>query len=236
MSKYLIADFVTEYTAKYDNLKELSKPFEYEGERSADIKLNISEEYLKNLLSRMVEGTTKGKAENFAYSSAFNKAIIRYGAMLLHSSAIMYGGKAYMFSALSGIGKSTHTRLWKQAFGDDVTFINDDKPVLRLNDSGCIVYGTPFDGGSGVANNISAQLGGIIFLERGEENSIQRLDSTSEILKRLYFSTAHFVSKATAESMVSNFEKLVSCADFYLLSCNMDISAAYVARDYLMQN
>ncbi len=234
MSKYLIADFVTEFAPKYDNFKILSEPFRYYGARPADITLNVSEKYLENLNSRTIDDI--GTLENFAYSCRFNKAIIKKNAMLIHSSAIIYQGRAYLFSAASGVGKSTHTRLWKQAFGDDVTYINDDKPVVRIKDGKCIVYGTPFDGGSGVTNNISAPLGGIIFLERGEENSIIKLKSSSDILKQLYFSTAHCVNRATADLMLDNFEALIHLADFYFFRCNMDICSAYVARDYLLNN
>lgn len=230
MPKYLIADFVVEFTPKYDVLKNLSEPFLYNGERAADFLINVSEKRISELLSRMADGTSISQTENFAYADAFNKAIIPYNAMLIHSSAIKYRGGAYLFSARSGVGKSTHTRLWKQAFGDDVTFINDDKPVVRIRNCMCTAYGTPFDGGSGIANNLSAPLKAIVFLKRGDENSIRKA-TVPEILRELYFSTVRFVDSATTNSMLSNFEKLIGVTDFYILTCNMDISAAYVARD-----
>ena len=180
-------------------------------------------------------GTTIGAAEEFAYAGIFCKSIIKYNAMLIHSSAIEYKGKAYLFSADSGVGKSTHTSLWRKAFGNDVKMINDDKPVVRIFDGKAVAYGTPFDGGSGIANNISAPLGAVVFIERGESNSIRKAE-TPEIIKRLYFSTAHFVSRATADKMLTNFEKLISCTDFYILTCNMDISAAYTARNEIVKN
>jgi hypothetical protein len=235
MPRYLIADFITEFNPKYDNLKSLAKPFEYSGSRPTDIKLNITDEHLADLLSRMTEGSTLAGAEEFAYACDFNKKIIKHNAMLIHSSAIIYKGNTYLFAAPSGIGKSTHTRLWKQAFGDDVTFINDDKPVVKINDGKCMVYGTPFDGGSGIANNISAPLKAIIYVERDKDNSIEKLSSSVQILRRLYFSTVHSVDEQTAYYMLNNFERLINSTDFYLLKCNMDISAAYLARDGLIK-
>lgn len=234
MPKYLIADFVVEYEPKYDNLTELSKPFLYSGDRAADICMNKTAEQIENLRSRMVAGSALGAAEELAYASEFNRRIISHSAMLIHSSAILVGGKAYLFSANSGVGKSTHTRLWKQLYGDEVEYINDDKPVVRIENGIATAYGTPFDGGSGIANNISAPLGGIIFLERGEENSISRITSTSQILQRLYFSTAHFVSKNTADSMLNNFEELIGNTVFYKLICNMEPEAARIAHDFLI--
>ena len=232
--KYLIADLVTEMEPKYDHFRNLAKPFEYCGDRNTDISLSVSDEHINSLIKRMVPSTTIGAAEEFAYAGKFCKSIIKYNAMLIHSSAIEYKGKAYLFSADSGVGKSTHTALWRKAFGNEVKMINDDKPVVRMIDGKAIVYGTPFDGGSGIANNISVPLGAVVFIERGENNSIRKAQ-TPEIIKKLYFSTAHFVSRETADKMLTNFENLISCTDFYILTCNMDISAANIARDAIVK-
>lgn len=235
MPKYKIADFIVEYNPKYDNLNELSKPFIYNGDEQALITISRTDKYIENLLARMEKGTTIAQTEEFAYASCFNKAVIPYGAMLIHSSAILVKGKAYLFSAKSGIGKSTHTRLWKQLYGDEVTYINDDKPVVRIENGFATAYGTPFDGGSGIANNISAPLGGIIFLERGEKNKIFQIESTSQILQNLYFSTLHMLNKDMAFSMIDNFEQLINTTKFYKMSCNMKPEAARVAHDFLIK-
>ncbi|MCH5297220.1 MAG: hypothetical protein J1E85_06075 [Ruminococcus sp.] len=235
MPKYKIAGFIVEYTPKYDNLTKLSKPFLYYGDKETDITLFKSDEYIANLHSNMVKSDTIGQAEELAYATEFNRRIISHRAMLVHSSGIIVDGKAYLFSANSGVGKSTHTRLWKQVYGDDITYINDDKPVVRIENGSVIVYGTPFDGGSGIANNLSAPLGGIVFIERGEENLIFQMTSTSEILQRLYFSTARFVDKETANSMLDNFGELINSTVFYKLICNMELDAARVAHDFLIK-
>lgn len=153
---------------------------------------------------------------------------INYGTMLIHSSALIYDGGAYLFSADSRVGKSTHTRLWLKAFGDKVHIMNDDKPVVKLLDNQAVAYGTPFDGGSGIALNEAYPLKAVIFIERGEENYV-RIPETKEIIQKLYFQTAHMVGAKTADNMLKNFEKLLSLTKFYVLTCNMEISAAYTA-------
>ena len=102
--KYLIADLVTEFTIKYEEFKQLAKPFEYHGDRETDIKLSVSEEEVNSFLKKAVEGTTLPAAENFLYSGRFNRAAIKYGTMLVHSSALIYDGGAYLFSGDSGVG------------------------------------------------------------------------------------------------------------------------------------
>lgn len=235
MPKYKIADFIVQFNPKYDYLKEFSKPFIYYGEEQPVITISRTDKYIENLLARMVKGSDIEQAEGLAYATAFNKAVIPFGAMLVHSSAIIVNGKAYLFSAKSGVGKSTHTRLWKQLYGDEVIYINDDKPVVRIERGTAVAYGTPFDGGSGIANNISAPLGGIIFLERGEENSITQITETKEILQKLYFSTIHLLNCEMANSMLINFDELIKSTVFYKLICNMEPDAAKVAHDFLIK-
>lgn len=130
--RYLIAGLVTEYTPLSRELRSFMAEFAYDGDRETDITLSYSRENVETLLKKMVDGTTFAQAESFGVSGIFNRAIIKYRAMLVHSSAIVCGSKAYLFSADSGVGKSTHTRLWLQAFGGEVHIMNDDKPVLRI--------------------------------------------------------------------------------------------------------
>lgn len=230
----LIADLVTELNPKYETTKELAAPFIYDGERPTDIVLRASEEHIGDLMKRAAEGVTVGMMENFVLCTDFNRKAIPYGVMLIHSSAIVYNGGAYLFSANSGVGKSTHTRLWLEAFGDKVHIMNDDKPVVRILGEKAVCCGTPFDGGSGIALNESYPLRAVIFVERGEENSV-RVSTPKEVIQKLYFQTAHMVKQETAVKMLGNFEKLLALTDFYVLTCNTDISAAYIAFDNIIK-
>lgn len=227
--RYLIADLVTEYTPLSEKFKAFLEPFSYDGDRATDITLRYTREDAESLLKKMVNETTFSQAESFGVSGIFNRSIIRHRAMLVHSSALICGGKAYLFSADSGVGKSTHTRLWLEAFGDEVHIMNDDKPVIRIYDDRILACGTPFDGGSGIALNETYPLGAIIFVERGEENSV-RVPSDKEVIQKLYFQTARMVGPKTAQEMLINFDLLIGKAKFYILACNMDISAAHTAR------
>ena len=232
--KYKIADLIVEMTPVYDESIRLAEPFIYNGDRETDIKLKISYDYVDETAAKPNCLSTKPQLENFAFSNVFNRAAIKYGVMLVHSSALICDGGAYLFSADSGVGKSTHTKLWLKAFGEKVHIMNDDKPVVRLYDNHAQAYGTPFDGGSGIALNESYLLKAIIFVERGEENSV-RIPDSREIIQNLYFQTARMVDRKTAEKMLLNIEKLLSLTSFYVLTCNMDISAAKVAFDSIVK-
>ena len=66
----------------------------------------------------------------------------RYDAFFFHCSAISVDNQAVMFTAKSGTGKSTHRNLWLKNFGNRVTVINDDKPIIRKVNGIFYVYGT----------------------------------------------------------------------------------------------
>ncbi|MBR3610570.1 MAG: hypothetical protein IKL57_03775 [Oscillospiraceae bacterium] len=116
--------------------------------------------------------------------------MIEFGGFYLHSSAIELDGKAYLFSGPSGMGKSTHTRLWQSIFGEKACVFNDDKPALRRIDGRWYAYGTPWCGKDGINQNKKVPLAGICFLKRGEENKIRRLDP-KEALPLLMSQTIH---------------------------------------------
>lgn len=233
--KVKIADIITELNPKYVDTIELIKPFLYDGKSVAEFQLTVADDYIEALFQRANGKSTRAQLENFAFSNAFNRKVIAYDAMLVHSSALVYNNGAYLFSGNSGVGKTTHTKLWLKAFGDKVHIMNDDKPVVRLYNDHAMAFGTPFDGGSGIALNESFPLKAIIFVERGEENSV-RIPESKEIIQKLYFQTARMVNRETAEKMLLNFEKLLTLSKFYVLTCNMDISAAYVAFDGIINS
>lgn len=235
MPKYLIAVFIVEIEPKFDYLKKLCEPFLYEGERSADFSAIPSDSYLNSLLSRMVEGSTIDEAEEFATASIFNRKIIHRGAMLVHSSALVFDGKAYLFSADSGVGKSTHTKMWLKRFGSKAHILNDDKPVVKIKNEVPLCCGTPFDGGSGIANNETVPVGAIIFIERSDDNFVT-IPDTNEIVQRLYKSTVKFVNKSDGMSLLSNLDNLIRHTKFYVLHCNTDECAVDVAYNNIIKN
>lgn len=109
-------------------------------------------------------------------------ALLKNNCCIFHAVAFTYKGKAWLFTAPSGTGKSTQYHNWKECFGNDVKIINGDKPVLRLNDDRSIdVYPSPWRGKERYGSHISAPLGGIVYLEQGTENRICKMHSSESI-------------------------------------------------------
>ena len=148
--------------------------------------------------------------------------------LLVHGSAVAVDGQGYLFTANCGTGKSTHTRYWREVFGERAVMVNDDKPFLRLTPQGVTLYGTPWSGKHGLHTNITLPLKGICILERGPENRIEKI-SPEEALPMLL----HQIQPPLAEEKAEAFSRLVSrLADItplWRMECTKDPRAATIA-------
>lgn len=164
------------------------------------------------------------------YGGYFYRNLIKFNGMMLHASAVVVDGKAYLFSAHSGTGKSTHTSLWLKLFGERAYIINDDKPAIRFCDGKFYVYGTPFSGKHDISRNTRAPLGGICFLKRAEENSICEMDK-NEVIFNMIEQTVRRISLKDMDRMLTTLDGLLNEVKVYNLKCNMDDSAAILSYE-----
>ena len=151
-----------------------------------------------------------------------------YDTFLFHGSAVAVDGWGYLFAAKSGTGKSTHARLWQQLLGDRFTYVNDDKPLVRITDQAAVVYGTPYDGKHHLSSNIAVPLRALCLLQRGAENSIRPI-SAREAFPRLMQQVYCPKDREAFARTMELLQGLTRRVRFYELSCNMDIEAAQVA-------
>lgn len=166
--------------------------------------------------------------ENSAIHDMLADAVAREGVILMHGSALSMDGEAYIFTAPSGTGKSTHTRLWREAFGERCFMINDDKPMLRLAGGRFRVYGTPWNGKHGLGRNCSAPLRAIVSLTRDTHNHIEPLSKAEafQVLMRQVYSPGTVFKMQTLLELET---ALINSTDFFVLGCNMEAEAAIIA-------
>jgi serine kinase of HPr protein (carbohydrate metabolism regulator) len=154
--------------------------------------------------------------------------LLAFDTLLFHGSAISVDGEAYLFTAASGTGKSTHTTLWRQTFGDRAVMVNDDKPLLRMVDGKVYVCGTPWNGKHNLGTKITVPLKGLCILERAKQNSIQPITLT-EVLPLLMQQSFRPRNPASVHRVLELLNKLSESTGLYRLGCNMDPEAATVA-------
>ena len=168
--------------------------------------------------------------ERAAIQRKFAEYLLNQGTLLLHGSTIAVDGKAYLFTARSGTGKSTHTRFWMETFGNRAVMINDDKPFLQVTGSGVIAHGSPWSGKHGLDTNTAVPLAGICLLERGAENII-RTASPEEMLPMLLHESAKPQDPAQMDTYYIIVETLAKTVPLWQMYCNRNPEAAIVAHE-----
>lgn len=182
----------------------------------------------QGLLRRGDPSASEAFVENNAIHALLAEALTAHNVLLMHGSALCMDGEGYLFTARSGTGKSTHARLWREAFGARVWMLNDDKPLVRVENGRATVYGSPWDGKHRLSRNACAPLKAIAALERAEENRVEPLPAAAafETLRRRAYTSR---DPRTAASVLRLEEGLLRAASFYRLRCNMNAEAALVA-------
>ncbi len=180
-----------------------------------------------------LDGMSEGAWEHSYAGFDFACRLAALGGAVLHGSAIAYKGRGVIFSAPSGTGKSTHTGLWKKCFGDDVEYINDDKPALRFEKDEIRMYGTPWSGKTSLNLNKHVPLHAVVFVTRGEHNSLRRLDFTESLCNLQWQVVQPYHDAEIGSGIADRMIELAQRVPVYVMTCNMEDDAAYTARNAL---
>ena len=225
-----IADLIAEIPTA-DGLAVRCQDYLWKEETNPDIVVQ-EELYRKDRFAPCISTKT------VAYMEAafqFYRQLLGFGGFCLHASAVVRDGKAYLFSGRSGVGKSTHTRLWIDTFGGDTRVINDDKPALRCIDGVWYAYGTPWCGKDGINLNERAPLAGICFLKQANQNRIRKIEP-SEAFQKFYGQTIRHMDNAhELDALLRLMEDLLSKIPVYELENLPEPAAAMLSYETMSQ-
>lgn len=224
MFTILLADLSIGIDNKYDFVRNQCRM--YRTDRPADFAVSVSDE---EIISEQKNGNfSEGYAESLCIYRKICSIMPDYDAFVFHSSVISYEGCTYAFAGKSGIGKTTHTNLWREIFGDSVITINGDKPIFRFRDNVLYAYGTPWCGKENMNKNTSAKLSAVCFIERGIVNEIYKC-TAGETVKKLF----HQILLPSDEMLIGKLtyllDKTVRFIPFYSLHCNISNEAVMTA-------
>ncbi len=173
-------------------------------------------------------------SDNFYISSSFNNAmILSYitytlprNTLLLHASAILKDGRAHLFIGKSGTGKSTHSRMWQEAF-EDAELLNDDHPVVRCHASGEVVaYGSPWSGKTPCYRNLSAPLAAIVRIKRADYNRLNRLTPIRGYASIMTSCSGVQWSPELSTAKARSLESIITAVGCYEMECLPNNDAA----------
>lgn len=199
-------------------------------ECAPDFRIQLTEEDIAYEETHATEQTFSAPyLETLALLRKISNILPEHERFLMHGASISYEGNAFLFTARSGTGKSTHIRLWKKYIGDKVKIVNGDKPFISLeqNSTGAIepmIYGTPWAGKERWQRNCSEPLKGICFVQRGTINSIHQM-KPEECVMMLFNQVYMPEDSAAVAHTLELLDVLVKNVPFYLLTCDMSEEA-----------
>lgn len=233
MPIYRAADIAFEANAKYNMFKKRLGKYAV-GNAEPLFKIEVTDEELQKV--HVTEDFTYEVAEYMLTGKQFYTYLLKNNGIMLHASGIKYKGGAYLFSADSGTGKSTHTGIWQRVFGkDNVEILNDDKPAIRVFGDEIFAYGTPWSGKYDISLNEKVPLKAIVFLERGSENVIRRT-SAKEAFELFFPQTVRRINAEYMSCLFDVAEQVLRLAPIYKMSCNMEDEAAIIAEKAICGN
>lgn len=233
---YKIAGKVIEIVSIYEEVHTLCKEYACEEIPDFTVKIMQSDIHFEREKSALEDRKEEIPTRNFPDSYLETLAVYRkiaeqmieYNTILFHGSVVAVDGAGYLFTAKSGTGKSTHTRLWREYFGERAIMVNDDKPLLRVSENDIMVYGTPWNGKHRLGTNTSVPLKALCILERAEKNHICRINKSAAynmLIQQVY-------KPGSPQKLLQTLQlvdRLAENVKLYNLGCNMDISAVKIA-------
>lgn len=195
------------------------------------IRLQVERDYL---LKRFPKN--KFSYPDVEYNAVY-RDLVRYllnkDIHIIHGVLLNFIGEGILFMAPSGTGKSTHARLWKEKFSDNVTIINGDKPLLKFNGENIIAYGSPWMGKEKIGTSGSVILKKICFIKRDKKNSLRKIEWDANAISFLLVESLLPNSEDCISKQIKWLNKLTRATDLYELHCNISEDAVDVAYEGL---
>ncbi len=157
--------------------------------------------------------------------------LLEFGRLLMHGAYVLHEGRAIIFTAPSGVGKSTQAELWRRCCGAQV--INGDRTLLGFDDGRLMAYGYPFSGSSDDCENVTSPVAAIVLLSQAKENRLERLSAVQaigQLAESVYLQPEH---RPDLSAQLDFSVKLMQHVPVFRLACLPDESAVKILRENL---
>ena len=237
---YKIGGKIIEIESVYEEVHKLCSDYKFSGNIDFSVKTvqsDIDFEREKSISEDKKEGIPvrnfcDSYLETLAVYRKISERMIELDTILFHGSVIAVDGIGYLFTAKSGTGKSTHTRLWREYFGERAVMVNDDKPLLKVTENGVIVYGTAWDGKHHLSSNISVPLKAICILGRAEKNHIEKI-TKSMAYPMLIQQSYRSGNPEKMKKILKIINEISDNVSLYKAGFNMEIESAETAYNMM---
>ena len=197
--------------------------------------ITMTEEDLKNESTNSSNGQVYVSEEISALYRKIADMFVEEDILVFHGSSFVVNGGGFIVTARSGVGKSTHVNLLKQLLGDELIYINDDKPLLEVKDD-VTIFSNPWNGKERRGNNTFAPLKAILFLGRSEEPNYRKIINKQEIYIKLMSQSYLPREKDKREKALKIVDAILKKTNFYEINVNMDIESATMTYERIIKN
>ena len=151
--------------------------------------------------------------ENLIIHRKISEAMLDWDTFLMHGAVVAVKQNAYMFTAVSGTGKTTHIQKWLDNI-PDAYVVNGDKPLIQIKDTEAVACGTPWCGKERMGTNTMVPLRAIVLMERGESNIIREI-SFGEAFSFLLYQTYRPGNPEKLKKTLALLSQLKNKVQFY---------------------
>ena len=235
---YCFANHIFEIETAFPYFHDFAK--EYLTEEKPEFTLKTTKEEVEEWKSshKDCDGFNLDYIETLVLHAKIASVLSLFDAFILHGSTIYVDEpkNAFVFTAPSGTGKSTHVSILRKVYGNRINIINDDKPFLSYNskDNTFDVFGSPWNGKERLSNNISGSLKGIFVVKQAKTNKVSKLspdEAVSKLITQLYMPKGMEESKHSLKALAS----LVKCIPIYILEVNMSEEAGNTSFEVMLK-
>jgi hypothetical protein len=145
----------------------------------------------------------------------------------LHACGVIDAGNGLLFIGNSGDGKTTTARLWQH---EPVDIVSDDRVVIRAENGGWTMYGTPWHGEAEICSPAHAPLRRIYVLDKSARNGVTPLHAGEAVARLFSCAFPPFHDQHGLETVVDTLGDLAAGVPVARLSFANDPSAVAFVR------
>lgn len=165
---------------------------------------------------------------------ALEKQMIQENGLILHCAYINWKGNAILFSADSGVGKSTQADLWEKYRHAEI--INGDRALIRKKEKGWYAEGWPVCGSSMICKKETFPVRQIVMLQQAKINRVTELKGMMAVKKVLPQITVNRWNREFQNYVMNQVELLLSEVPVCQLECDISEQAVACLEEYLTGN
>ena len=146
-------------------------------------------------------------------------AFLRRNVLTFHGALVEQNGRGFLLCADSGVGKTTHARLWRDH--KNALVLNGDRATCYQHEGRWFGFGTPWCGTSGEYLNRQVPLQAVVILQRGKENRVSAANAMDLLSHGVY---PNWDLKST-EHMLELLDSFLEKIPVLLLECTPEPDA-----------